>query len=208
MSNDLVRTAEEVRDQRCQVEADIAGCQSVIDRFVAWRNTTSTEFHALAQVAMQAVENRDALLLRIEQEALWAYDYESATDYYDSKGFSRQRMHQIKIEVTWKQLVGDFDELLPLPAGHLSRHLGTTSPKIALPAYKQAVQEAGGKAPTESRVKEWLAAAKEGINVQSGCAMQQWRDRKHLIEIERHLKALKTTEAREEARKLLRTFLG
>lgn len=191
-------TLQEVRTKRAQIEHQIAVCQQVIDEFCQWRDTVDKEFTSRVTVAFSAMQQQQALLHQIETESLWYGDYQSAADYFDQTGFSRQRYHQIKLEVIWCKLVGNYNDALPRPSGRNARDMGTLPPEKALPAYAKAIEEGNGHA-SDSSVHTWMQAVREGVEVTDSDAVTRWRDRQHLNEIATHFKQLQTEEARREA---------
>lgn len=198
----IVLNKAEVRKQRAAVEKEIAACQSTISEFVAWRDKAGQEFHAKATLAVAATQRKDELIDRIAREGLWAYDYDSAEDYYDQHGLSRQRVHQVKLEVTWKKLVNGYDPALPAPTGHNARHLGATQPKKAIEAYRRAVKESNGKQPAYQKTKELVAAAKAGVKMSDDGAVARWRDRQRIEVIMKNFKAL-SKGGQDEVRRLI-----
>lgn len=199
-----VHNRETVRRCRHEIESEIAHCDLEIASFLEWKEATGKELITRIHSAAAAAARRVELLDRIEREALWAYDYESASDYYDKKGFSRQRIHQIKLEVGWARLVVDADPSMPVPVGQMARMLGATNPDLSLKAYFKAVRDNGGDLPAYSRLLELVKASRE-VDVDDDLALTGWRDRQHLQAIEQHFTALSNESSRTEARKIVQS---
>ena len=174
---------------RDSIELQVAESQRVIDDCVRKLTEMREEIPDILQRAKIAMDNRDRLFGLIEKNELWRGDYESLEDYYDKKGFSRQRAKQLRDRIQITELINSMDSYLPAPSDTQTREMSKlrTDEEI-LAVWRKAVDESRGERPSNARVKELSAAASQGVNVTDAQA----------------LRAYEISAAQEEIRRLLR----
>lgn len=213
MTNDVILPPNRKptrRQELLQAEAEVFACNKIVDEFIAWRDALTDEFTKKAEAAFTAIQRRDELLAKIDTERLWESDYTSAEEYFDDKGFSRQRLHQLRVTVRWRTLIGAFTKLLPvsinlpIPTDHHARELGMMDEDKGIAAWRYGVTESGGNAPSIEKTREAVAMVNDDVPLEDKSAIAIWKDRKRLDIIRANYMALQTVEARREAAKILR----
>lgn len=164
-------------EQLVLVERDILLNQQTIDQCMDQLVSMREEAGKLIEQASRALEQRDRLLKKVEEESLWADDFDNVDEYYDSIGLSRQRSKQIRDRVTISQIVNSVDGVFPpvsdLHARHLSR-LG--NPQLVVRVFSVASQEVQGEPPSPARVGFLVDAALQGIAIEDGQALQEYQE--------------------------------
>lgn len=168
----------------------IAANQYEIDSIFKWLETTREKIPAMLRDAQVAIDRRDALFKRIEDEKLWAVggDYESIEDYMDAKGFSRQRSKQLRDRARVAELVNTVDAMLPIPTDAHARVLTTLRDNTQIVrVWKAATSTSGypGNMPPVTYTKLLVEAAQSGVNVENADALALFKEQQATDEIRR-----------------------
>jgi len=160
-----------------QVQKEILVKQEIIESCMHKLHDMRNDARELIATASDAMNERDALFMRIENEHLWEDDYATLEEYYDNIGLTRQRMHQIMDRIRVIKLVNSVDDTLPPPSDIHARKLRQLDTDEAIiTVYKQAVLNSGGASPSPASIDILVDAVQSGINPSDNHAMSKYED--------------------------------